>query len=486
MRWVPLPASKFRRALVLLVETLLLGGSFLLATWLRLGDGGTRDSLVLAKAFMAAFVIQLFLYYGDLYERFASPNRVEFLSGLARAFVGAIIALTLIFFTVPALRVGRGILLLFLPFAFIGLFAWRSFALAFWNREALRDTVLILGTGQSAQLVAREALRLAPLDFQIVGFLGDRPSDIGRSIVNPSVIGTMSDLSLVVEKQRVSVVVVALEDFRNRLPVADLLRCRMSGVKVEEAITFLERLTGRIHVKDLRPSWFVFSEGFSRPRVFGNAKRSVELGLALVGLVLVSPFLALLALLLKLDSSGPVLYAQERVGEKGKVFRVLKLRTMRADAETASGPVWSQRGGDPRVTRLGRLMRKLRLDELPQLVNVLRGEMSFVGPRPERPFFVAQLGESIPFYALRLGVKPGITGWAQVRYAYANDLEEETEKMRYDLYYIKHLSSWLDLRILFETVRVVLFARSPHPIAPKAAPAPAQGTGRLKVAASHT
>jgi sugar transferase (PEP-CTERM system associated) len=454
-----MPASKFRRALVLLVETALLAGSFLLATWLRLGERGIRDPLVSVKAFLAAFVIQLFLYYGDLYEQFASTSRMAFLAGLARAFVGAVVALTLVFFTVPALRVGRGILLLFLPFAFVALFAWRSFALDFWNREALRETVLILGTGQSAQLVAREALRLAPLDYQIVGFLGDRPGDIGRSIVNPSVVGTLGDLSLMVEKQRVSMVVVALEDFRNRLPVADLLRCRMSGVKVEEAITFLERLTGKIHVKDLRASWFVFSGGFYRPRAFGNAKRSVEFGLALVGLVLVSPLLGLLALLVKLDSSGPVLYAQERVGEKGRLFRVLKLRTMRTDAETASGPVWSRRDGDPRVTRLGRLLRKLRLDELPQLVNVLRGEMSFVGPRPERPHFVNQLRSVIPYYDERHTVKPGITGWAQIKFGYGSNLEDAEQKLQYDLYYVKHMSWWLDLRILFDTFKVMALGR---------------------------
>jgi sugar transferase (PEP-CTERM system associated) len=454
-----MPASKSRLALVLLVEAVLVGGAFLLATWIRLGDSGLHEPYLAAKALLAAFVIQLFLYYGDLYVQFASPSRVELLSGLGRAFLGAVVALTLIFFTVPALRVGRGILLLFVPLAFVALFAWRSLALDFWNRESLRETVLILGTGQSAQLAAREALRLAPLDFQIVGFLGDRPGDVGRSLVNPKVVGTIQELSPVVEQLRVSMVVVALEDFRNRLPVAELLRCRMSGVKVEEAITFLERLTGKILVKDLRPSWFVFSGGFSRPRVFGNTKRSVEFGLALLGLVLVSPLLGLLAILVKLDSSGPVLYAQERVGEKGRTFRVLKLRTMRSDAEAATGPVWSRRDGDPRVTRLGRALRKLRLDELPQLVNVLRGEMSFVGPRPERPHFVTQLRSVIPYYDERHTVKPGITGWAQVKFGYGSNLEDAEEKLQYDLYYVKHMSWWLDLRIVFETLKVMVLRR---------------------------
>jgi sugar transferase (PEP-CTERM system associated) len=254
-------------------------------------------------------------------------------------------------------------------------------------------------------------------------------------------------------------VVVALEDFRGRLPVADLLRCRLSGVRVEEVTTFLERLTGKILVKDLRPSWFVFSEGFNRPRIFGNAKRSAEFMLALVGLLIALPLLGLIALLVKLDSAGPIVYGQERVGERGRVFKLFKVRTMRTDAEADTGPVWSRRGHDPRVTRLGRVLRKLRLDEIPQLWNVLRGEMSFVGPRPERPHFVEQLRAVIPYYDERHTVKPGITGWAQVKFGYGSNLEDAEEKLQYDLYYIKHMSIMLDLRIVFDTAKVMALGR---------------------------
>jgi sugar transferase (PEP-CTERM system associated) len=459
LRWVRLPASNVRRLLLVSAETGLLVTTFLVATWVRLGMEGLEAPRVMTKALLAAFLIQLFLYYGDLYEQFASPDRLEFAIGLARAFLGGTLALAIVFFTIPALRVGRGVLLIFLPVAFVAFFAWRTAGLDLWKQEALRDRVLILGTGRSAQALARDTMRLAPLDFQIVGFLAERAAEVGKSIVNPSVIGTLADLPRVVREEQVSRVVVALEDFRGRLPVADLLRCRLAGVKVEEITTFLERLTGKIPVRDLRPSWLVFSEGFNRPRLFPNTKRSVEFVLALVGLILASPVLGLLILLVKLDSRGPVLYGQERVGERGRPFLLYKLRTMRVDAEAGTGPVWSQRDADPRVTRVGRLLRKLRLDEIPQLFNILRGEMSFVGPRPERPHFVEQLRSVIPYYDERHTVKPGITGWAQIKFGYGSNLEDAEEKLQFDLFYVKNMSPLLDLSIVFHTVKVMLLGR---------------------------
>jgi sugar transferase (PEP-CTERM system associated) len=445
---------------VVTAESLILMGALFMAMWIRLGEEAFQIPLLLTKLVIAAFVMQLCLYYFDLYEQFASPDRLALATSLAPAFLAGIAALTLIFFGIPALRVGRGILiLLFLPLAFLALFAWRTICLDLWSRESLRETVLIVGTGQSAQRVARDTLRLAPLDYQIVGFLSEQLSEVGRSLVNPSVVGTLGDLDRLVAERHVSRVVIALEDFRGRLPVADLLHCRLRGVKVEEVTTFQERLTGKILIQDLRPSWFVFSEGFSRPRVFRRAKRSAEFAVAAVAFVLSLPLLALVALLVKLDGPGPVFYRQERVGERGKAFRLFKVRTMRTDAETETGPVWSQRGHDPRVTRLGRILRKLRLDEIPQLWNVLRGEMSFVGPRPERPHFVEQLRSVIPYYDERHTVKPGITGWAQVKFGYGSNLEDAEEKLQYDLYYIKHMSLLLDLRIMFATLKVMALGR---------------------------
>ena len=329
----------------------------------------------------------------------------------------------------------------------------------FWGHDALKENVLILGTDLGAQDLARETLERARLEFRIAGFVGEHASEVGRRLVNPSVIGTLDQVPELVEKERIDLVVVALDDLRGRLPIGELLRCKMAGVRVEDAATFLERLTGRILVRHLRPSWFVFSQGFKRDRLYDRSKQIFEPVAAFVGLVLLAPILGLVALVLRLDSQGPILYRQERVGTRGRTFRLYKLRTMREDAEASTGPVWSQRDGDQRVTRLGRWLRRLRLDEIPQLFNVLRGEMSFVGPRPERPHFVEKLRRVIPYYDERHSVKPGITGWAQIKFSYGSNLEDAEEKLQYDLYYIKHRSWIFDLQILVHTAKVMALGR---------------------------
>jgi sugar transferase (PEP-CTERM system associated) len=233
----------------------------------------------------------------------------------------------------------------------------------------------------------------------------------------------------------------------------------MDGIRVVEAASLYETLSGRIPLGDLRPSWLIFSTGFSKPRLLKNVKRMGEVALASLGLLLAAPVLLLVALAVKLSSPGPVLYRQVRVGEERRLFEVLKFRTMRQDAEAASGPVWATAEDDPRVTWVGKVLRKLRLDELPQLWNVLRGDMSFVGPRPERPHFVEKLEKVIPYYDERHAVKPGITGWAQVKFPYGSTLEDAEEKLEFDLYYVKHMSLLLDVAIVLETFKVMVMGR---------------------------
>ena len=240
-------------------------------------------------------------------------------------------------------------------------------------------------------------------------------------------------------------------------PVRELLRAKLSGVRVEDVNTVYERLTGKLMVEDLRPSWLIFSDDFRASRLTRQTKRAFDTLLAFVGLVIAAPLMVLVAVAVWLESGFPVLYRQERVGEQGRRFMLNKFRSMRHDAEGAT-PIWAS-ASDERVTAVGGVIRKMRFDELPQLWNVLRGDMSFVGPRPERPFFVSQLAAQIPFYEQRHAVKPGITGWAQVKYRYGASLEDSLEKLRYDLYYVKHLSLPFDLTILFDTVKVVLFAK---------------------------
>jgi exopolysaccharide biosynthesis polyprenyl glycosylphosphotransferase len=230
-------------------------------------------------------------------------------------------------------------------------------------------------------------------------------------------------------------------------------------VRVVEAATLFEGLSGRIPLRDLRPSWLIFSGGFDKPRVLNNVKRLGEAWLAGALLLATAPLAGLLALLVRVSGPGPMLYRQTRVGLDGRTFELLKWRSMREDAESTSGPVWASADNDPRATRLGRLLRKSRLDELPQLWNVLRGDMSFVGPRPERPHFVEKLRKVIPYYDERHGVRPGITGWAQVKFPYGATLEDAEEKLEFDLYYVKNMSLLLDVAIVLETFKVMLLGR---------------------------
>jgi len=272
------------------------------------------------------------------------------------------------------------------------------------------------------------------------------------------ILGNVDDIDRLVADRHVSRIVVGLTDRRGRLPIEPLLRAKLSGVRVEDATTTYERLTGKILIDDLKPSWLIFSDGFRASRGTRFVKRMLDLSLSLIGFILASPLMLLTALAVKLDSAGPALYSQERVGENGRVFKIYKFRSMRIDAEQAGVPIWAA-DRDHRVTRVGRVIRLTRLDELPQLWNVLNGDMSFVGPRPERPFFVAQLAQEIPFYMQRHAVKPGVTGWAQVKYRYGSSIEDAMEKLRYDLYYIKHLSVFFDLTIVLDTVKVILFGK---------------------------
>ena len=272
------------------------------------------------------------------------------------------------------------------------------------------------------------------------------------------ILGGIDDIDRLVADRHVDRIVVGLTDRRGRLPIEPLLRAKLSGVRVEDATTTYERLTGKILIDDLKPSWLIFSDGFRASRGTRFVKRMLDLSLSLIGFILASPLMLLTALAVKLDSPGPALYSQERVGENGRVFSIYKFRSMRIDAEQAGAPIWAT-DKDPRVTRVGRVIRLTRLDELPQLWNVLNGDMSFVGPRPERPFFVAQLAREIPFYMQRHAVKPGATGWAQVKYRYGSSIEDAMEKLRYDLYYIKHLSVFFDLTIVLDTVKVILFGK---------------------------
>jgi len=450
------------RGLGVFTEALIVLVAFLTAILVRF-RGDPEEFLsyrrLVPKAVLCVVVVLLALYYGEMYE-YRAQRRTELFLRLGQCMAMAALALAVIFFAVPGLQVGRGIFAMFLLFAWSGLLSWRLAVLWTWGTvAALGDRVLILGTGVSASKVAREMLKRSAVGYRVLGFLTEHEEEVGRVLVNPSVVGTLADLPRLVSSLDASLIVVAQEDRRKRLPMEALLQCRTAGVRVVEAASLFEALSGRIPLRDLRPSWLVFSAGFSKPRVLTRVKRLGEAVSAAVFLVLTAPLSGLLALAVRLSGPGPVLYRQRRVGLAGGEFDLMKWRTMRADAESVTGPSWAPAHDDPRITPVGRLLRKARVDELPQLWNVLRGDMSFVGPRPERPHFVEKLRKVIPYYDERHGVRPGITGWAQVKFPYGATLEDAEEKLEFDLYYVKNMSLLLDVAIVLETFKVMLLGR---------------------------
>jgi sugar transferase (PEP-CTERM system associated) len=319
------------------------------------------------------------------------------------------------------------------------------------------ERVLIVGADSLAVEVAREAMSRRDLGYKVVGFIAEDPKLIGETLLNPKALGLVGDLSRIVEEQNIDRVVVALQDRRGHMPVDQLLKIRLEGrAAIEEGTALYERLTGKISVEMLRPSWIIFSGGAKRSAVWNVIRRAFNFMLALLATLLSLPVAIVTAIAIKLESTGPTFYIQERVGKNGRVFKIIKFRSMLQDAEKDGQPQWAQRR-DPRITRVGAFIRKTRIDEIPQFINILRGEMSFVGPRAERPFFVDQLSEEIQFYSQRHLVEPGLTGWAQVNYGYSSSVEDAIQKLQYDLYYIKNVSLLFDIWIIFKTIRIVLF-----------------------------
>ena len=337
---------------------------------------------------------------------------------------------------------------------------WRLAFEWFALRVGPAERLLIVGTGAAAVALAKELFdRRQELGVELVGFVDADPRLVGTSLINPGVVGTIAQIPSIVRERKVDRVVVSLADARGKLPMDGLLSMKLNdGVQFDHLASVYEEYTGKIAVENLRPSWLIFSQGFRKSHMLALAKRGLDLVVAAVGLAIMAPVLGLVAVAIRLTSPGPALYSQRRVGKDGHVFIIHKFRSMRADAEARTGAVWSVEN-DPRVTPLGRILRRTRLDEVPQLWNVLIGDMSMVGPRPERPEFVADLTTRIPFYGQRHVVRPGVTGWAQVRHSYGSTVDDALQKLQFDLFYIKHLSIAFDLFICLETLKTVLVRR---------------------------
>lgn len=355
----------------------------------------------------------------------------------------------------PGFTLGNHSLLLGITILTIALLAWRNAYSWLTRRPYLRERVYVLGAGERAQRLIQGLRANSQLGVDVVGWTGDVE-------VAPTRESMASHLVEVARDHAVHRVIVAIEDRRDRMPMQELLQLRLqSGVHIEEATSWLEKISGKIEVEQLYPSWILFARGFRFSAVFRLVRRFLNLVVGSLGLLLSAPLLPFIALAVRIDCPGPVIYRQKRVGKGGRIFCCYKFRTMRPDAEADIGPTWAD-DDDPRITKVGRFLRASRLDEIPQLWCVLKGDMAFVGPRPERPEFVEWLNREIPYYSVRHIVAPGITGWAQIRYKYGNTKEDAREKLQYDLFYIKNASIGLDILIMFQTLKIVLLRRGAH------------------------
>jgi sugar transferase (PEP-CTERM system associated) len=452
------------RSLILIVcETALVVAAVAAAAYVRLGDaawGLLIGDQGWTKALLIAGVAQTCMYYADLYDLRLLSDRRELFTRILQALASASLVLAVVYFWFPALIIGRGVFIVSAIFVIVLVIGWR---VAFeWTSRRVRprERLLLVGTSPAAVMLASELHeRRHDLGVEIVGFIDPDPSRVGSPVINPGVIGTVDDIQQIVRSREVDRVVVSLSDARGHLPMDRLLELRLAGVNFDHLASTYEEYTGKIAVENLRPSWLIFNDGFRKTAGLTAAKRILDVAAASAGLFIGWPVMVLVALAIKLTSKGDVLYTQDRVGLNGEVFTVYKFRSMCENAEAETGPVWASKAGDTRVTPIGAWLRRTRLDEMPQLWNVLIGNMSFVGPRPERPAFVDRLTEEIPFYRQRHIVRPGITGWAQVRYTYGATTEDALQKLQYDLYYIKNMSIALDLFIILSTIKTVLLRK---------------------------
>ena len=444
------------RTLILVVgEIVIVVVSFLLGTMLRYRE----DSYLVLnfeygyyKIIAVTALVVLLAHWFDLYNPASFDDKGELYFRLL--LIPGLLSLGLAVAAVAfhGFMLGNSSFLLGLTILTLALLAWRSAYSWLARQPYLRERVYILGTGERAQRLIDGLQARSELGVDVVGWTGEIDGVLTRDRV-------ASHLRQVSEDQSVHRVIVAMQDRRDAMPMGELLQLRLQGaVHIEEATSWLEKISGKIEVEQLYPSWIIFAKGFRFSESFRLVRRLVNLTAGLIGLVLAAPLLPFIVIAIMTDSPGPALYRQKRVGRGGKTFYCYKFRTMRQDAEADIGPTWAD-DDDPRITRIGRFLRLTRLDEIPQLWCVLKGDMAFVGPRPERPEFVEWLTREIPYYGVRHLVRPGITGWAQIQYKYGNTVQDAKEKLQYDLFYIKNASIGLDVFIMFQTIKIVLLHR---------------------------
>ena len=438
-------------------EGLLIFSTFCLAQYLLLGSEDFFFALPnhLIQSAVITLTLQFSLYFFDLYDLGRDLSLTETATRTTLAFGVGCIVLGIFFYSLPPLippvhfhwqgYVGIcGVVLL-----------WRGAYYFILKRRMFVQNILVLGTGELATAIAEVVEGRQESAYIIVQFIGD--SEVSFNPHNVPVTAKLNDMIGYCRDNRVEKIVLALDDRRKKTPTRELLECKLNGISIEQGVSFYEGLTGRLMVEREDPSGIFFSHGFALARWQYLSKRVFDILLSVIGLILAVPIMLVTAILIKLETPGTVFYLQERVGERGVVFKIIKFRSMCQDAEK-NGAVWAGKD-DKRVTRVGDFIRKFRIDEIPQLWNVLKGEMSLVGPRPERPVFVRKLAINIPYYAIRHYIKPGVTGWAQVCYPYGASEEDSLSKLEYDLYYMRNISIAMDLLVMFRTIKIILLRK---------------------------
>jgi len=444
-------------------EGIAIFAAVMVASWLLLNVGFLGFNRWLCfKIFLISLVCQTCLYYNDLYDLKVTDTFQELGIRLLQALGTAAIILAGIYLVFPKTIVGSGIFAVSIVFVIILIVSWRFFYALILSHGIFNQKIILLGSGRLAQNILDEIIKRKDSGYSIAVNVQDSLEDLDFSCQKQQLETICKKdydgLCELADQLNIKKVVVAIKERRGAFPLTELVKCRVKGIEVIEGTSFYEMLAGKLIVDQINPAWIIFSRGFYKSRTRRFFKRSTDVIISLAMLILFSPLILVTAILIKIDSTGPVLFSQERVGKNKNPYLLYKFRSMVQDAEKQTGPVWAS-DNDKRITRVGTIIRKWRIDELPQLWNVLKGDMSFVGPRPEREFFVKKLEDIIPYYGERFSVKPGITGWAQVCYGYGASVDDTVEKVNYDLFYIKNMSSFMDLMIILRTIKIVLFGK---------------------------
>ncbi len=411
--------------------------------------------LFIVRALLVTSIFQLSLYFFDLYHHTLVVSKSEVFSRMIQAFGFGCILLAGLYYLIPALIISTTVFWTFYVVICAILFGWRTLYSFILKKRIFASPIIILGTGKISAKIASFLADKHDSDFQIAAFVG--PDQPLYNQNNVPVINKPDSLLEVTKKYKSDIIIVALDDRRNNMPLQELMECKFHGISIKNGVSFFETISGRILVESVTPTGFIFAEGFHVKYITALIKRVLDVIISATGLLLSLPISIVTAVIIKLETPGPALYSQQRIGENGTTFSILKFRSMYQGSEK-NGAVWALEN-DTRVTKTGNFIRKVRIDEIPQMWNVLKGEMSFVGPRPERPVFTDQLAKKIPYYSLRNAVKPGITGLAQIRYPYGASEKDALRKLEYDLYYMKNLSILFDLFIIFVTTKIVLFQK---------------------------